>query len=123
MNRSLNFPVVVNFTTECVQNVATTMQTPHQTTAAIVAQISKQNYPMQRIDVKLSKHQGTKKERILDDCLLSTDLFINETIAGRKKPVIKKTFEKRNTALAGLFREVAQQTQKGFNVIGTEVYD
>lgn len=81
------------------------------------------NYPMQRIDVMLSKNEGTRKERTLQDSLLSTDLYITETASGREKPPLKKTFEKPNKALAGLFREVANQQQKGFTVIDTQVFD
>jgi len=78
---------------------------------------------MQRIDVMLSKNEGTKKERPLHDSLLSTDLYITETASGREKPPLKKTFEKPKKALAGLFREVANQQQKGFTVIDTQVFD
>ena len=80
-------------------------------------------YPMQRIDVILSKNVGSSKERTLNDSLLMTDLYIKETVAGREKATKKKTFEKPNKALAGLFREVANQQQKGFAVIDTQVYD
>tara|TARA_Y100001973_G_C5203608_1_gene339717 strand:- start:1452 stop:1688 length:237 start_codon:yes stop_codon:yes gene_type:complete len=77
---------------------------------------------MQRIDVTLSKNEDTRKERRITDSLMRTDLFIQETVAGKEKPMQKKTFGRSNEALAGLFTTVAYQMGKGFKVKETNVY-
>lgn len=60
---------------------------------------------------------------MISDSLMQTDLFIQETIAGKEKPTKRLTYNKPNEALAGLFSTVASQQQAGYQVVEATVFD
>ena len=69
---------------------------------------------MQRIDVTLSKNEDTRKERRITDSLMRTDLFIQETVAGKEKPMQKKTFGRSNEGSSGTVHHSRNANAEGF---------